>query len=93
MRSDKDFDTWFLLRLAEFVLRCQGVDFKWRNDPSVLDRNRYELVKNSRNNARAVNRWNARRLSILNGDRENPECWRASNVLKRTGTTRLERGK
>lgn len=64
MISDKDFDTWFLLRLAEFVLRCQGVDFKWRNSAPVLEENENELDKNDRIGANFVNFNNIKRLSI-----------------------------
>lgn len=68
MRSDSDFDTWFLLRLAEFVLRCRGVDFTWRNSAPVLE-DRYELVKINRASARALDSWQSRSLSVLRGGR------------------------
>lgn len=73
MRSDKDFDTWFLLRLAEFVLRCRGVDFKWRNSASVLGENENELGKIDRNVARSVNINSYERLSVFDGGGKNSD--------------------
>lgn len=81
MRNDIDFDTWFLLRLAEFILRCRGVDFKWRNKPPVLE-DRYELAKISRADARAFDCWQSRSLSILDGSGKNPERWGKTDICQ-----------
>lgn len=81
-RNDTDFDTWFLLRLAEFVLRCRGVDFKWRNDAPVLE-DRYNVVKNNRASARAFDRWQSRSMSVFGGDGTDSQRRRAADIRER----------
>ena len=80
MRSDKDFDTWFLIRLCKFVLRCQGIDFNRLNSEPVLERYDNELAKNSRDNARIIALDKLGRLSIQHGNGPDSERGRASNL-------------
>lgn len=89
MIEDKDFDNWFLLRLAEFVLRCQGVDFNRPNTGPVLE-DRYNVVKNNRASARAFDRWQSRGLSVFCCDGTDSQRRRAADIREREREAGLE---